>query len=81
MKTTLIEDVSFKVKGYVAQNPSFPDESTADQFFDEVQFEAYRELGFCIADKMLDGQVTTDRGEVSLNELISDCGSYVPMPQ
>ncbi len=81
MKTTLIEDVSFKVKGYVAQNPSFPDESTADQFFDEVQFEAYRELGFCIADKMLDGQVTTDRGEVSLQELISDCGSYVPVPQ
>lgn len=81
MKTTLIEDVSFKVKGYVAQNPTFPDESTADQFFDEVQFEAYRELGYCIADKMLDAQVNTDRGDISLQELISDCGSCVPVTQ
>lgn len=25
---------------------SFPDGSTGDQFFDEAQFEAYRELGY-----------------------------------
>jgi hypothetical protein len=37
--------------------PAFPDETTADQFFDEGQFEAYRELGFVIADRML-----ADRG-------------------
>lgn len=78
MKTTLIEDVSFKVKGYVAQNPDFPDETTADQFFDEVQFEAYRELGYCIAEKMLDGKVNTDKGEINLDELIRDSGSYGP---
>jgi len=53
LKTTMIKDVSFKVKGYKAQNPLFPDESTADQFFDEVQFEAYRELGYCIASQMI----------------------------
>lgn len=34
------------VYGYKAENPSFPDQSTVDQFFDERQFEAYRELGF-----------------------------------
>ena len=54
LKTTLLKDVSFKVKGYAAQDPDFPNQSTADQFFDEVQFEAYRELGFSIADGMLD---------------------------
>ena len=59
LKTTLIEDMhkdnelSVKVKGYKAEHDSFPDESTADQFFDEVQFEAYRELGFRIASQMI----------------------------
>ena len=53
LKSTLIQAASFKVKGYKAQNPAFPDQSTADQFFDDVQFEAYRELGFEIADSMI----------------------------
>ncbi|MEK8018164.1 MAG: hypothetical protein VSS75_014920, partial [Candidatus Parabeggiatoa sp.] len=30
---------------YRRQNPSFPDETTADQFFNEAQFESYRKLG------------------------------------
>lgn len=34
------------VKSYDCDHPEFPHESTADQFFDEVQFEAYRELGY-----------------------------------
>lgn len=53
LKSTMIRQASFKVKGYKAQEPDFPDQSTADQFFDDVQFEAYRELGFTIADSML----------------------------
>ncbi len=76
LKTTLIKEVSFKVKGYKAQNPSFPDESTADQFFDEVQFEAYRELGFCIADKMLNSQLPNEIGSGSLEQLITHCSTY-----
>lgn len=58
LKTTLIRDVSFKVKGYAASNPDFPDQSTADQFFDEVQFESYRELGYSIASQMCREQTT-----------------------
>ena len=57
LKTTLIDEVSFKVKGYAAQNKDFPDQSTADQFFDEVQFEAYRELGYRLTIKMLESSV------------------------
>lgn len=78
MKTTLTGDVSFKVKGYKAQNPKFPDESTADQFFDEVQFEAYRELGYAVADRMLDSRVATDKGDVGLEELFSNSGKFCP---
>jgi len=63
LKTTLIRDVSFRVKGYAAQNPDFPDQTTADQFFDEVQFEAYRELGYRIATQMLAAQVPANELE------------------
>ncbi|MEM9315766.1 MAG: hypothetical protein AAGA95_14160, partial [Pseudomonadota bacterium] len=38
---------------YKAENPDFPQETTADQFFDEVQFEAYRALGYVIAERAL----------------------------
>jgi hypothetical protein len=76
LKTTLLKDVSFKVKGYAAQDPDFPDQSTADQFFDEVQFEAYRELGYSIAEKMLDSPLPDDAGvqpQGTLGELITSC--------
>jgi hypothetical protein len=53
LKTTLTDALSFKVKGYAAQYREFPDQSTLDQFFDEVQFEAYRELGYRLASDML----------------------------
>lgn len=34
------------IHGYKRAHKDFPDESTANQFFDETQFEAYRELGY-----------------------------------
>jgi hypothetical protein len=34
------------VAHYKAKHPSFPHETTGDQFFDETQFECYRALGF-----------------------------------
>jgi predicted acylesterase/phospholipase RssA len=34
------------IAAYQRVNPAFPDQTTGDQFFDERQFEAYRELGF-----------------------------------
>jgi hypothetical protein len=33
------------VQNYAATHPDFPHESTADQWFDETQFESYRQLG------------------------------------
>ena len=41
------------VKTYKAENDDFPHESTADQFFDDAQFEAYRQLGNHIAQNFL----------------------------
>ena len=34
---------------YWRRNVDFPNQTTADQFFDEEQLEAYRELGMGIA--------------------------------
>ena len=53
LKTTMIRRLGLLVKGYKGANRAFPDQSTADQFFDEEQFEAYRELGYEIADTLV----------------------------
>lgn len=41
----LTEPAPVFMLNYFKNNPSFPHQSTADQYFDEVQFEAYRMLG------------------------------------
>ena len=53
IKTTFFEKLSADLYGYKKTHPQFPDESTSDQFFDEMQFEAYRELGFQTAWAMM----------------------------
>jgi hypothetical protein len=45
IKASLSGDESSDVLEYADRHPSFPHESTADQFFNENQFESYRELG------------------------------------
>jgi hypothetical protein len=45
LKATLSGDESSDVKEYADRHDKFPNESTSDQFFDENQFESYRELG------------------------------------
>ena len=53
IKTTMVPGLPPEVLGYKATHPDFPDEATSDQFFDEAQFEAYREQGFHIATAMM----------------------------
>ena len=54
LKTTMIAGLSVPVQAYKGVNPDFPDQTTADQFFDEEQLEAYRELGYRIAERMIE---------------------------
>lgn len=49
IKSTLTKGLPADIYGYKSANPSFPDQPTSDQFFDESQFEAYRELGYRLA--------------------------------
>ena len=53
VKATLIKNLPADLIGYKTANPSFPDEPTSDQFFDERKFEAYRELGYCLGKVLL----------------------------
>jgi hypothetical protein len=46
VKAGMIRELDFVAKGYWARNPTFPHQSTIDQFFDPVQFESYRQLGY-----------------------------------
>jgi hypothetical protein len=51
--TAFLKSHTADLFAYKKAHPEFPDQSTSDQFFDETQFEAYRELGFQTAHKLL----------------------------
>jgi len=55
LKTTIVADLPEDLYSYRRTNPLFPDQSTADQFFDERQFEAYRELGYQLGKRLCGG--------------------------
>ncbi len=50
LKTALIKEADFFIRAYESVQSDFPDQTTADQFFDKEQFEAYRRLGFTISE-------------------------------
>jgi hypothetical protein len=43
---------------YRAENPDFPHQTTADQFFNEAQFEAYRALGMQVGEALYGSPLT-----------------------
>jgi hypothetical protein len=48
-KASLTADLPPDVQNYRRTHADFPHETTADQFFDESQFESYRHLGYEVA--------------------------------
>jgi uncharacterized short protein YbdD (DUF466 family) len=66
IKPAIYEDEPEDVIHYKRTHPDFPNETTADQFFDEPQFESYRALGSYIMDKMCGSH----SGELSLLQFI-----------
>lgn len=55
VKPTLVGDEPPDLAHYHGEHPDFPHQATADQFFDEAQWESYRKLGELIARKLFDG--------------------------
>jgi hypothetical protein len=54
-KSSLTGDEKDYILDYKMRYPDFPHETTADQFFSEEQFEAYRALGFHAIDGFFSG--------------------------
>ncbi len=52
IKASLIGTEPRDIQHFHEVNPSFPQQSTADQFFDEAQWESYRKLGEHIGEKV-----------------------------
>jgi len=52
IKPTLIGEEPQDILKYHSANPAFPQQTTADQFFDEAQWESYRRLGQHIAERL-----------------------------
>lgn len=50
LKLSVTGNESELIQRYRALHPAFPHETTADQFFSEEQFEAYRQLGVHVAE-------------------------------
>ncbi len=48
LKPSLIGDEPADVLNYASTDPTFPHQTTSDQWFDESQFESYRKLGYHI---------------------------------
>ena len=61
IKPSLTGDEPSDVRNYLVDHPTFPHESTANQFFNESQFESYRVLGEHIAQNVF-GDVVRDAG-------------------
>jgi hypothetical protein len=53
LKASLTGDESPDIESYAATHGTFPHQTTADQFFEESQFESYRALGHHIATECL----------------------------
>jgi hypothetical protein len=56
IKATVTKGVPADVLAYRAQDPTFPDKTTADQWFEESQFESYRCLGQYSVESLLEAE-------------------------
>jgi hypothetical protein len=66
LKPSLTGNEPADVTQYASCHDEFPHEPTADQFFDESQFESYRALGSHIAEKVFTRPMTNAAGEAEL---------------
>ena len=61
IKATMTRDLPGDVYAYQADHPEFPNEPTSDQFFNERQFEAYRELGYQLTKQLMQNKIAMER--------------------
>lgn len=65
LKLSVTGNESELIKRYRGTCPEFPHQSTLDQFFDEEQFESYRQLGAHVADGLFAPCLMDGKGDPS----------------
>ena len=76
------------VRSYATGHPTFPHESTTDQWFSESQLESYRALGASITEYICSGGAGVDAGETpapltleGLKKVVAELSStHFPVP-
>jgi hypothetical protein len=53
LKPAVRRSEAIDVQHYAATHPDFPHQTTADQFFNEAQFESYRKLGMTMVQDIM----------------------------
>jgi hypothetical protein len=71
LKASVSGDEAVGITQYRSSHPSFPHESTADQFFSEDQFESYRQLGLHVVRHSMRGHQPGDH-PVAIAEQLAD---------
>jgi hypothetical protein len=83
LKSSLTGDETEDVHEYKAGHPTFPHESTADQFFTESQFESYRQLGLHVVRTTFENVHTRPNSdaESGMLHMFQDlCRKWYPTP-
>lgn len=82
LKLSLTGNEGEFIRRFKLDEPSFPHHSTTNQFFTEVQFEAYRALGEHVGDKMFLTSITglNDEADLQLDEWFLGLGSSLLDP-
>ncbi len=70
MQPTWVKDMRPDTDSYRRRNPIFPNEPTSDQFFNEEQLEAYRELGLRTAKRAIAELAAVPAGASDLIDLL-----------
>lgn len=64
-KPSVVKNLTADVRQYAIENSFFPQQSTANQWFDEAQFESYRRLGQQCAKSAFDKESTREMSRIT----------------
>jgi hypothetical protein len=79
VKPNLCDALPVDLLNFAADNPSFPQQTTGDQFFDEAQWESYYQLGRLLADGLTPAFIEWLVGD-GIKCFETDCGALADKP-
>jgi hypothetical protein len=77
IKPAIVGSENADVLNYRKAHPDYPHQSTADQWFDEAQFESYRALGYHIMKSALGAAAAVSKGEDGKRDIAKLCAELM----